>query len=143
MKLFISILIVTIFINEIYTILEAMRLHIYIKGKGSRTWNTILDVLLEQCKVFEQFGKVYVTELLSKAGKNYSCILEKGDYIVKNFEFNDDVIPGIPVLPYGDFRFELSFYSNRTGLKVLETCINYEGEIVNKNENQRRQKFFG
>ncbi|XP_075237565.1 uncharacterized protein LOC142333874 isoform X1 [Lycorma delicatula] len=192
MKLFISILIVTIFFNEIYTNLEAgtymiklknisyctklgknsikgfsiklvpvnqthvmisfnstvendlngwLRPHIYIKGKGSKTWNTVLDVSLEQCKFVEEFAKNWVEEVFRIAGKNYSCIFGKGDYMVKDYLFDGENLPKVPVFPYGDFRVELSVYSNRSSFKVLESCFLTEGEIVPRYENRR--KMFG
>ncbi|XP_075237567.1 uncharacterized protein LOC142333874 isoform X2 [Lycorma delicatula] len=121
--------------------LNQLRPHIYIKGKGSKTWNTVLDVSLEQCKFVEEFAKNWVEEVFRIAGKNYSCIFGKGDYMVKDYLFDGENLPKVPVFPYGDFRVELSVYSNRSSFKVLESCFLTEGEIVPRYENRR--KMFG
>ncbi|XP_075236798.1 uncharacterized protein LOC142333472 isoform X2 [Lycorma delicatula] len=100
-------------------------------GKGKvGPWSNVITITLKMCEALERYGKKLAEDFFAAAGKKFECSFKKGLLMVKNFipDFTT-VTKHLIVLPYGEYRTEVYFYSNNSNAKVLETCVGGSAEV--------------
>ncbi|XP_075236342.1 uncharacterized protein LOC142333239 isoform X2 [Lycorma delicatula] len=119
-----KILLLIIFFNQTLSIFEEFSIQLKVSRKGKNgPWNNIISITQKICEGIETYAKKTFEDIYAAANKKLECPIKKGVLEVKNYVVDfTPVAKYLGILPYGEYKAQVSYFSNRSNEKVLETC---------------------